>query len=150
MANYYTLFSAEIENLTAQEKAWLKEILSIDIDGMTDEEVEEWYEHGRDGVMPSQFCPEIWPGFDFEFQSDDSLWIYSEESGDMENVAEVVQVFLQRFRPDQCWSMEYSLGCSKPRTDAYGGGAVFVTANGCEFYDAGMWLVQQEKAFKEA
>ena len=61
------------------------------------------------------------------------LWVYAEESGNPDNVAWLVQKFLKKFRPDQCWSLTYATTCSKPRAGEFGGGAVFVTA------DAIMW-----------
>ena len=57
------------------------------------------------------------------------LWVYAEESGSPDNVAWLVQKFLKKFRPDQCWSLTYSTTCSKPRVGEFGGGAVFVTAD---------------------
>ena len=57
------------------------------------------------------------------------LWFYAEESGSPDNVAWLVQKFLKRFRPDQCWSLTYAATCSKPRVGEFGGGAVFVTAD---------------------
>jgi hypothetical protein len=35
------------------------------------------------------------------------LWVYSEESGNPDNVAWLVQKFLKEFRPDQCWSLTW-------------------------------------------
>ncbi len=72
--------------------------------------------------------------------------------GDVSNVAWLVQKFLKKFRPDQCWSLTYSATCSKPRVGEFGGGAVFVTADTIRWQNAYDFIEEQRAAFggKEA
>ena len=94
-------------------------------------------------------------GFEYTFHDDHDeggwgrhLWVYAEESGCPDNVAWLVQKFLKKFRPDQCWSLTYSTTCSKPRTGEFGGGAVFVTADEIKWQNAYNFIEDQRAAFK--
>ena len=148
MADNYLEFSEVIANLTEPEEAWLKEQLHpIHVFG--DKEYSEdavaaeladtdadWtgVRFLRDKKDYDPQCDVL--GFEFSFHDDCDpegwsrhLWVYAEESGWTDNVAWLVQKFLKKFRPDQCWSLTYSTTCSKPRAGEFGGGAVFVTAD---------------------
>ena len=94
-------------------------------------------------------------GFEYSFHDDHDkggwgrhLWVYAEESGCPDNVAWLVQKFLKKFRPDQCWSLTYSTTCSKPRAGEFGGGAVFVTADEIKWQDAYNFIEDQRAAFQ--
>ena len=131
MADYYTLFSAIIPNLTPEEAFWLR----------------GEYERRKnmeddDGLPLSDF------GFQIETGKDSfSAWIHDDMLGNVDAVADFVQCFLKRFRPNECWGMEWSNSCSKPRTDAYGGGAIFVTAKKVESSLTCQWLADMEAKF---
>jgi hypothetical protein len=47
---------------------------------------------------------------------------------------------LQTFDPGGRVTFEWSHDCSKPRVDAYGGGAAIVTANEIKTMNTGQWL----------
>ena len=68
--------------------------------------------------------------------------------GNADNVAWLVQKFLKKFRPDQCWSLTYATTCSKPRVGEFGGGAVFVTADEIKWQNAYDFIEEQRTAFK--
>ena len=68
--------------------------------------------------------------------------------GNADNVAWLVQKFLKKFRPDQCWSLTYAATCSKPRVGEFGGGAMFVTANKIKWQNAYDFIEEQRTAFK--
>ena len=99
---------------------------------------EQWY-----GCRAWRDLPDYDPhdgvpvGFEYAFHDDHDtpdgwgrhLWLYTEESGSPERVAHLVQKFLGRFRPNQCFSLTYATTCSKPRAGEFAGGAVFVTAD---------------------
>ncbi len=94
-------------------------------------------------------------GFDYSFSEDvdeewgHHLWIYSQEHGCVDRVAHLVQKFLRKFRPDQCWSLTYAGTCSKPRVGDFGGGAIFVTASDIKYFNAWEFVEQQEKRHKD-
>ena len=73
--------------------------------------------------------------------------LYTEESGDPDAVAKLVQQFLGRFRPSQFWSMTFAYTSSSPGVGDFGGGAVFVTAGGIKAVDTDYIADQQQKAF---
>jgi len=94
-------------------------------------------------------------GFEYSFHDDHDkggwgrhLWVYAEESGCPDNIAWLVQKFLKKFRPDQCWSLTYSTTCSKPRAGEFGGGAVFVTADTIRWESAYGFIEDQRAAFQ--
>lgn len=143
MADYYTKFSAIVENLTPDEAAWLHEQLDMNEDERF--ESDSWPEWVRER---NEF--DIWPQFEFEFEDDDTqLWVYSRESDNIDQVAVLIQEFLSRYRPNEAWGMQWSNDCSKPRTDAYGGGAIFVTADKIEYQSSFEWLWQKESEFNK-
>lgn len=58
-------------------------------------------------------------------------------------VCAFIQHLLQRFNPQGRVSFEWSHDCSKPRTDAYGGGAAVVAAQDIKTMSTSAWLDQQ-------
>jgi hypothetical protein len=142
MADNYLQFSESLDSLAPEEADWLREQLGED---------------------PLVHCPRFLLdladretddtdyGFQHDFQGDlqDShLWISAEERGDVERVAHLVQKFLRRFRPDQCWSLTYATTCSKLRLGEFGGGAVFVTTDDIHWNDSYDFVEEHQKAFE--
>lgn len=109
MAEYYTQFSIEIKDLTEAEREWIKE----NIVGYT-----LWIADEVEDKL-----------FDYEFEGN-GLWIYSEEYGLPEAVADFVQDFFKKFRLQERKVFGWANTCSKPRADAFSGGSVLVTARG--------------------
>lgn len=132
MANYYTMLSFTIENLTNDEIDWLAGVIG------------EGY-FSEAGL--AQFCDDgelaAEVGFGCEVELDEgrrSLWITHDESANPNDAASFVQEFLLRFRPQDVVSFEWADTCSNPRADAYGGGACVVTALGYEMFHTSMWV----------
>jgi hypothetical protein len=50
---------------------------------------------------------------------------------------------LQKFDPEGQVAFEWSEDCSKPRIDAFGGGAAFITAKEIKTMTTADWLRQQ-------
>jgi len=167
VADSYLQFSQVIKNLTEPEEAWLKEQLqSICVFG------EEKY---PEDAIPAELAnvnadwtgvsflhdnndydPE-WDslGFKYSFLNDFDnkvlgrhLWVYAEEFGNPDNVVWLVQKFLKKFRPGQCWSLTYAITCSKPRVGEFGGGALFVTTDKIEWQNACDFVEKQRSAFE--
>ena len=164
MADYYLQFSEVIDHLSTDEEAWLCRQLEyifvfgdqeygednlpagLDPDDADWEGIRAWRNH--DDIEDSEDV-----GFDYAFGDDRSgdwgrqLWLYRQESGDVERVACLVQQFLKQFRPDHCWSLTYSRTCSKLRVGAFTGGAVFVTAEEIEWETARQFVDDRRKLF---
>lgn len=70
-----------------------------------------------------------------------NLWVRSEESINTYTLATALQTWLKQpgERPP-CVGFEYANTCSKPRTNAFGGGAYFVTPYTIEHSDSSSWL----------
>jgi hypothetical protein len=166
VANNYLEFSEVIQNLTAEEEAWLRDQLEIihvfgsqeypdgQVPDNLDTHQPEWY--GCRAWRDLEDCdPDDgeYVGFEYEFHDDDHppegwgrhLWIFTSEWGCLERVAHLVRKFLRQFRPDQSWALTYAVTCSKRRVGTFGGGAVFVTASEVKWQNA--WdFVQTEVA----
>jgi len=83
----------------------------------------------------------------FETVADNSttehgLWLHS-SCGGVDAVCAFIQHLLQKFDPQGKVSFEWSHDCSKPRVDAYGGGAAFITAKEIKSMSTAAWLGQQ-------
>lgn len=122
MANYYTQYSFEIENITPEEREWVNERLAWDID------VEDY---------------PVYPTCRFEDEAGDScsLWIHDDTGGgELDALAEMLQEFLVKFRPDQYITFSWADTCSKPRIDSFGGGAVFITNDDIRWMNTYDWM----------
>ena len=70
------------------------------------------------------------------------LWLHSMDGG-IDAVCAFIQHLLKKFKPTEAVSFEWSHDCSKPRTDAYGGGAAIITAAKIKTMTTGEWLHKQ-------
>jgi len=140
MANNYTQFSEVLEELTEEEMAWLQATLE-------DQDDEERYRflQGNPEVDFDNMGDCL--GFDYELgKQEKRLYITGEEDGEPLHVATLVQQFLQKFRPTDCWWMTWAATCSKMRVGEFSGGAIFVTANEIQWLEASNWAWEQKKA----
>ncbi len=166
MADNFLQFSETLDNLTAEEAAWLEEQLQpIVVFGNQ--------EFAKDDPAIATLPPSdpdftgprfLWDipdfnsschvlGFEFAFQDDEgspprNLWLHADTYGDPDHAAWLIQKFLKRFRPDQCWSLTYANTCSKPCVGEFSGGAGFVTANETAWQSAGDFVAQRRAAFE--
>ena len=86
---------------------------------------------------------------DWQFETDadnfgtkHGLWLHSMYGG-VDAVCAFIQHLLQTFDPKAHVTFEWSHDCSKPRTDAYGGGAAFITAKKIQTMNTADWLRKQ-------
>jgi hypothetical protein len=131
MADYYTNFSVILPlskeqqdyalNLVKQVEAYLQDNqqLPTDFPESLRDEVESW---------------------SFEAAPvKEGIWLHSQNGG-QEAACELIQHLLQRFDFAPAVAFEWSHDCSKPRTDAYGGGAAFITSTEIEIFSTSEWL----------
>lgn len=174
MADNWLQFSEVIPNLTAEQEEWLKHPLEgiAVVDGK-----EYPYELGDDEVKvgrkklaakKAEFAGcrayrdmteydfdmhshQI--GFEYEFDDDHDtgwghyIWLHADEGAELDLVAHLVQKFLRKFRPKDCWSLTYATTCSKPRVGEFGGGAVFVTAAEIKWQNSYEFVENCRRAF---
>lgn len=108
MADYFTHFSCLIDVGTA-EKAARALALFADLRA-ADQEADD---------------PEV-SGFDLKRQDAPEgsiLWLHDDEHGDVEAVIRFVLRLAEDLDLTGLWGFQHALTCSRPRLDAYGGGA---------------------------
>jgi hypothetical protein len=131
MADYFTHFSLVLQ-LTKNEQEYALKLV---------QEVESYRNEGK--PLPQDFPESVrdlvedWP-FDVEAVKE-GIWIYSEYGG-QETVCAFIQHLLQSFDFAASVSFEWSHDCSKPKPDAFGGGAAFITATEIETFSTSEWL----------
>jgi hypothetical protein len=88
---------------------------------------------------------------DWQFEADPELhngkfgiWLHSENGG-IDAVCAYIQHLLQKYGLDDDVSFEWSNDCSKPRTDAYGGGAAVITASKIKTMNTYQWIIKQTR-----
>ena len=161
MADNYLQFSETLDSLTKKQEAWLQQQLEpiVVVNGkeLSADEKPDCDEPDFQGLRFLRDYDGInddgdMRGFNLEFQGTGRhrcAWIYADEGGDVERVAHLVQTFLKKFRPNECWSLTYATTCSKPRVGEFGGGAVFVTADAIHWQNAYEFVEQQRAAFQQ-
>jgi len=108
MADYFTHFSCLIDvgspDKAARALALFQELRAADQDA-DDLEVAGF-------TLARQDAPE-----------DSTLWIHDDEHGDVEAVIRFVLRLAEELDLTGLWGFQYALTCSRPRLDAFGGGA---------------------------
>lgn len=127
MADYYTSFVMEVPNLSTLERIWFEAELSPALG--TEEEWEPWAK--ARGLEPTEVSGS-WPGFESHFPDKTSLILSSGESGDVENLGNLLGRFLHQFRPNQRFIVPFANTCSRMRLDGFGGGCVVAYPGGHE------------------
>jgi hypothetical protein len=136
VASYYTQFSAQIDRLTEEERAWLTEQLESNPEKLNDSEDE------------SSEDESLWD-FEWQFVNDSlHLWTMTGNGCCLGTLPSLVQKFLAKSRPLKSWSMLFALTCSSPVLNETTGGALFVTADSCEYMDGFQWVGEKRRQFK--
>ena len=108
MANNYSEMSAIVEipeeKMDSAYEIW--------------ENIIDKYEHYSGEYEPGE-CH----GFQYEINRS-GIWLYGEESVDIESLSECVQALLDEAGIAIPFFASWSYGCSKPRVDEFGGGAM--------------------------
>ena len=78
------------------------------------------------------------------------LWIRSMDSGKYEQIGNFAQAFLRTFRRAEGFAMTMAWSCSKPLIDAFGGGAIFETADEWKIYDVNWWVSEMEEKHRRS
>jgi hypothetical protein len=99
--------------------------------------------------LPAGFPPslsELVEDWHFEVEPENSsgtpgIWIHS-DAGGIDAACAFIQHLLQRFDPESRVTFEWSHDCSKPRVDAFGGGAAIITAKEIKTMSTSQWLEQ--------
>lgn len=162
MANHFTQFSESLQVKSLVEEQWLREQLACvyltESKELFSAETPQLKESGETYEKVPRFqaealqrgvadCSFDFIGFCATIEQDDggtSLWIYAQESGDVEQVAYFVQLFLKQFAPDGWWTLTWATTCSRPLIRQFSGGALLVTSCETVFNDSSLWLESRQ------
>ena len=133
MADYYTNFSVVLP-LTKEQRDQAIQIART---------VEQ--HRSEDKPLPIDFPKQLADELEnwvFETETtEQGLWLHSQYGG--QDAASVfIQHLLQKFGFAEGVTLEWSHDCSKPRTDAYGGGAALITSTHIQTFTTQQWLLQ--------
>lgn len=73
----------------------------------------------------------------------DGVCFYTDENADPSQVVALGRLFAEVCGLDGPWGFEYSNTCSKPRSDAYGGGAVVFTRTTEKWMNTYSWMTKE-------
>lgn len=124
MADYYISFSTLIRDLTTEECEWWRNYL-----------IER--EKQKESNDYRTVCELELRDFD--------VWLYSQDSCDIEKTAELIQRFLSAHRPNSYHSFEWANSCNKPRLDSFSGGGCFISATKLEFFSPHIQIMRARK-----
>ena len=138
MADYYTNFSVIVGLPHHEAQTYALQLH------------ERMQEESDDETRPQDIPKELWEcREDWHFEcvaegtaEQPSIWLHS-SNGAIDAACAFIQHLLQQFQLKEPVTLEWSHDCSKPRTDAYGGGAAFITAKGIRTFTTGEWLSRQ-------
>ena len=140
MADYYTRFSLVVNLPSEEAQEYALELHHQATQGSQGDE------------LPKDFPKELeneLENWQFNVEADDpagahGLWLHTEDGG-IDAVCAFIQHVLQKFDPKGKVTFEWSNDCSKPRTDAYGGGAAIITAKEIKTMSTGQWLMENTR-----
>ncbi|TKB71235.1 MAG: hypothetical protein E8D46_17870 [Nitrospira sp.] len=128
MANYYTSFSTHIKYRNREEQLWL--LAQLDAQDTSADDDGPYCNYEDD-------------------PKEQAVWVYTEESGNVDGVADLVARFQTRFTIPTPWILEWANTCSSPRLDSFSGGAMAVyKGNSHTIWPHGLaerWIKQQER-----
>ena len=143
MADYFTNFSLVLELPDQSAQAYALNLAK--------EAADMRFGEGDSPELPPGFPAslvdvlEIWL---FETEAQGSLeqdkygvWLHSGDGG-IDAACAFIQHLLRKFNPAGTVTFEWSHDCSKPRIDAYGGGAAIITARKIKTMTTGEWLAK--------
>lgn len=142
MANAYTGFCVEIPILTEVELQFAKKLIKLldawFYDDLIDESREELTRLCDIDVLDS--------GGECRFditalrQPPYLLYVFAEESGDLDTATTFIQTFLRECRRKDIIELRWADWCSKPRPNEFGGGVVLISATDVRYLDPHAWV----------
>lgn len=140
MADYYTYFSLvmKLPDVAAQQYALAIHAKAASL--ISEEEVP--------GEIPEDLHNHLDMWF-FDTEPDGNplepaIWLHSENGG-IDAVCDFIQHLLKKFNPQGYVAFEWANDCTKPLTDAYGGGAAFITADDIQTIGTWSWVAEKTK-----
>lgn len=138
MAEYYTHFSFVLE-LPEHAIDYAMSLAALGADLYSESE-EDRNTSERDFPNDLEACLDDW-SFEVD-RNEKGIWIHSDGSG-ADAACDFVQHLLAKFGIKEPVSFEWANTCSKPRLDAYGGGAVIITATRIKSMTTFEWVSKE-------
>ena len=141
MADYFTNFSLQLRLPDEAAQAYALELC--------EHASRIRYHDEPPGNFPAELHEHL-ESWSFEVEADTveqqpGLWLHSTDGG-IDAACAFLQHLLQRFNLPEAVTFEWSHDCSKPRLDAYGGGAAVVTAQAIKTMSTSDWLHENTPA----
>jgi hypothetical protein len=133
----YYEYAVTIENLTASESDWFKEVLSDDYDDLNSPLADKFISCND----------QYFPAFDYTLNKN-SIRCFSETSSFKAGTAQLARVlmeFLDKFRPKERIGFRWVRYDNRGQ-DTYDGGAFVISADMIESVDLKSWLVSRLEA----
>ncbi len=151
MAEYFTKFSVVIP-VTPEQGDWFAQVHGIAtelIGHAEDGAAREGIEGPQDVVLAALAMAEKRDGVPCieitHDENEETAWVRSEDSGDVDYTVDLVQAFLKRFELDLVVSFQWANTCSRPRPNAFGGGAVVISRRDAIWFNTGTLLEHAAK-----
>jgi len=143
MADYYTKFSLILELPDKAAQDYALDLADRARRIQQEEEVADFPDSLRIEIDDWQFETELESSPEIR-----GIWLHTENGG-VNAACAFIQHLLQTFDPCSRLTFEWSHDCSKPRVDAYGGGAAIITAEEIQTMSTAQWLEEHtsEAAF---
>jgi len=127
-------------DVTAEGAAWLAQAFE-EVKRASCDDIED-----GDTIVAELFSSpdDLWT-WGWEYQHNNSFFIYSEVCGNVEALAVLLQEYLRRFDPECCIEIEWANTCSTMRAGEFGGGACVVRATGTKWHLVAQWLLEQRE-----
>ena len=139
MADYYTNFSFVLKLKDSAESEYVLDIAQI-------ANAHRFEQEQLPATFPEQLQEHL-EDWRFEVErEEEGIWFHSTEGG-IDAVCAFVQHLIQKFQILGPIAFEWSFDCSKPRTDAYGGGAAIITAQEIKCMTTSDWVADQTRQF---
>lgn len=87
-------------------------------------------------------CVDDWSFEATNYDSANAIWIHSDSGGE-DAACHFVQHLLDKFGVTEAITFEWANTCTKPCLDAFGGGAVVITATDIKSMTTSQWLYEQ-------
>jgi len=127
LANNYLLFSTLIHCATEEQQDWLVAKLEAQED---------------------EYVCEFMRQKDVEPDADErkfDVWVYTDESGEIDLLADIVCEFQKQFDLTEPWTLTYAETCSKPRLDEFCGGTIVCYKGEAYYMHAFEWAERKIK-----
>ena len=142
MANNYTLMSMQIMEVTAAGLEFLQQQLSL----FEDRDENPGWQYN---IRPYKSEPEGVIAYNHAEADMFSVIIYSEESCNVDALAEMLRSYLKIFDPDHILYFTWASTCSKMRPDEFGGGAFVISDDSISWMNTWAWAEQEMNQWKE-